>query len=342
MSELIRKDRGLYAAKIYEAARRAGFDPDFLCRQFGFSPDDFNNLDYGFNHEFHRIFWPAVEEYTKCPDIGFVLGQHLPSSYGDFFSTLHFSYPNFGASLLGNIELSRLASDAMEWSLGEDEEGFFIQVRSPCDDIQTARHLFECLFLGLILFYTEITNGLFCPSKIKLACQPPLQMGNRKDIYGCDAIFNCKENRLYFHPSMLAIPMATPDEILVKMHQSYARSIIKKIEEEDILQLTRNVIFEMLPLGDITLEQVSQRLSLTPAELKYRLEKMNTHFLKEREACRRSFVMTKLKENQASITDIALQAGFSEPSTFYRAFKRWSDGETPVAFRARHLTNPAH
>lgn len=334
-------DRGHFAAKFYEAMRLAGYDAEGLFRQFGLSSEQVRQHDFSFSHDAHRFFWPVLEAYTGDPDIGFKLGQYLPSSRGNIFSTLHFSYPNFGAALYGNMQFSRLVSDALQWSTGQDELGIFVQVRSPSTEVQGIRHFFECLILGLLELYAELTNNQFVPSQIHFACAAPAGLGDRAKVYGCEVLFGCDEHRVYFHPDMLNIPFATPDESLLRAHQEYARSVLRKMEDVDLLSLTQHVITEMLPLGDITLEQVSQRLSLTPAELKYRLEKMSTHFLKEREACRKNFVISKLKENQASITDIALQAGFSEPSTFYRAFKRWSDGETPVAFRARHLANPA-
>jgi AraC-like DNA-binding protein len=334
-------DRGHFAAKFYEAMRVAGHDPEGFFGRFGLSIEQVSKHDFSFSHEAHRFFWPMLERYTNDPDIGFTLGQHLPSNRGNIFCTLHFSYPNFGSALRSNMQFSRLVSDALQWQMEQDEQGVYVQVRSPNSEIQGIRHFFEILILGLLDLYKELTNDIFQPSQIQFACPAPADLGKRREVYGCEVLFGCDEHRVYFPPSMLEIAFAMPDESLMKAHQEYARSVLRKIEDADFLQLTQQVITEMLSLGDITLEQVSQRLSLTTAELKYRLEKMNTHFLKEREACRRRFVFSKLKENQASITDIALQAGFSEPSTFYRAFKRWSDGETPVAFRARHFANPA-
>jgi AraC-like DNA-binding protein len=40
-----------------------------------------------------------------------------------------------------------------------------------------------------------------------------------------------------------------------------------------------------------------------------------------------------LSESKYSINDIALKVGFTEPSTFHRAFKKWT-GVTPGDYRA--------
>ncbi|MNT52444.1 DNA-binding transcriptional regulator AraC [compost metagenome] len=43
----------------------------------------------------------------------------------------------------------------------------------------------------------------------------------------------------------------------------------------------------------------------------------------------------QLRQSDASISDIAEQLGFQEPSAFHRAFKKWT-GESPGRYRARY------
>jgi AraC-like DNA-binding protein len=39
------------------------------------------------------------------------------------------------------------------------------------------------------------------------------------------------------------------------------------------------------------------------------------------------------------LDEVALLLGFSESSTFYRAFKRWT-GQTPVEYRRKQISDP--
>jgi AraC-like DNA-binding protein len=48
---------------------------------------------------------------------------------------------------------------------------------------------------------------------------------------------------------------------------------------------------------------------------------------------RRDVACASLSRPDAAIKDIAWRVGFSEPSAFHRAFKRWT-GMTPAQFRA--------
>jgi AraC-like DNA-binding protein len=51
---------------------------------------------------------------------------------------------------------------------------------------------------------------------------------------------------------------------------------------------------------------------------------------------RKSLSRQLLSQTDETIAEIVYLTGFSEPSTFYRAFKRW-EGMTPIEFR--HLNN---
>lgn len=329
-------DRGHFAAMCYEAMIRAGYDADTLLGYLGFSVDEICHRDFSYDHRLHLAFWGVLEQYTGNADIGYTLGQHLPSDRGNILSMMYYSNASFGAAVEGNIRFSRLVSDAIDWSVGTDTQGYYVQIRSADPAINQIRHLHECLFLGLLALYAEVTDNRFVPSQVNMVCPPPSSMGNRQQVYGCDVFFGCPENRLYFDPALLALPCALADERLLRVHEEYAETLLKKFEEQDFLQMAQRVITELLHLGDITQELVSGRLGLTAAEFKYRLEKLGTHFIRERDDCRQRLVSTLLMTSTEGITQISLRAGFSEPSTFYRAFKRWSKGETPAKFRARH------
>lgn len=334
-------DRGHLASMCYEAMIRAGYDVDALLDRLGFSADEVCDRDFSYDHGLHLFFWDLLEQYTGNPDIGYTLGQHLPSDRGNILSMLYYSNSSFGAAIEGNLQFSRLFSDAIAWSVGTDDQGYYVQVRSADPAINRIRHFHECLFLGVLALYAEVTDNRFVPSQVHMVAPPPASMGDRRAVYGCDVLFDCPENRLYFDPALLALPCAMPDESLLRVHEDYAKTLLKKVEDQDFLQMAQVMITELLHLGDITLELVSGKLGLTAAEFKYRLEKLGTHFIRERDDCRQRFVNSLLSETTEGITQIALRAGFSEPSTFYRAFKRWNKGETPAEFRARHQLGDA-
>jgi AraC-like DNA-binding protein len=101
----------------------------------------------------------------------------------------------------------------------------------------------------------------------------------------------------------------------------------------DLVQQVRGLIDELLVAG-ATLEQVAVRLQMPVRRLREQLSQADVRFHDMVNDCRCRLAKRLLLESDERIEVIAERTGFSEPSTFYRAFKRWV-GETPVQFRRR-------
>lgn len=101
----------------------------------------------------------------------------------------------------------------------------------------------------------------------------------------------------------------------------------------ELVHQVRRVIDELLVEG-ATLEQVAARLDMSARQLREQLAQADVRFNELLGDCRCSLAKRLLVETDERIEWIAERTGFSEPSTFCRAFKRWV-GETPAAFRRR-------
>jgi len=112
------------------------------------------------------------------------------------------------------------------------------------------------------------------------------------------------------------------------------------LRQQDFIRHVRGHIAALLESGDVTLERVADRLEITPRNLRHQLNTANTSFQRLLNDLRRSLARRLLSRTDEEISEIVYLTGFSEPSTFYRAFKRW-EGITPIEYRKRAKTrNP--
>ncbi len=79
-------------------------------------------------------------------------------------------------------------------------------------------------------------------------------------------------------------------------------------------------------------ESVAFQLNNSTQTLRRRLKEEHTSFQAIKDQVRRDMAIYFLSENKFSINEIALKVGFTEPSTFHRAFKKWT-GVTPGDYR---------
>jgi AraC-like DNA-binding protein len=88
-----------------------------------------------------------------------------------------------------------------------------------------------------------------------------------------------------------------------------------------------------LPSGD----EVATRLAISPQTLRRRLAGDGTSLREVRDEVLRDAAITSLVDGDESIADLAARLGFSEPSAFTRAFRRWT-GNPPSAYRSGSLS----
>ena len=102
----------------------------------------------------------------------------------------------------------------------------------------------------------------------------------------------------------------------------------------------RRVLAEELAEGEPTLEHLSKRLHMSARTLHRRLAAEGTTFRSVVTTLRMELAERGLREPHLPIGEIAFRLGFSEPSAFHRAFKRWT-GWQPLAYRRVHAPSAA-
>jgi YesN/AraC family two-component response regulator len=109
---------------------------------------------------------------------------------------------------------------------------------------------------------------------------------------------------------------------------------------ETTVDCLRRLLAEELAEGEPTLEHLSRRLHMSARTLHRRLAEERTTFRSVVMMLRQELAERGLREPHLPIGEIAFRLGFSEPSAFHRAFKRWT-GWQPLAYRRVHAPSAA-
>lgn len=104
--------------------------------------------------------------------------------------------------------------------------------------------------------------------------------------------------------------------------------------------MIRRAVAAELARGDARLATVARRLGTTSRTLQRRLRAEGLSHQQLLDEARREAAERYLRESSLAIAEIAYLLGYSEPSAFHRAFRRWS-GTTPSEVRARAAALPS-
>ncbi|ETN92695.1 Virulence-regulating protein VirS [Gammaproteobacteria bacterium MOLA455] len=329
-------DAGTLVRLAYQGLANLGVDADAVLRRSGLDPEQLYQSNLRTQFSGQPLFWKAAVELSGDPCIGLHLGEKMPVYKGQILEYLFLSSATFGDGLRRVISYQRLISDALHGQLSEQPR--------PCltsyftEHQYATSHLAEAMVLGLIKSFQAVTDGAFKAEKIVFNHHPNTDLAEYQRIFQCEVEFNAPSFQLYFSPEILNYRSLNAEPELLNLHVKAADQHLARLQQQDFVRLVRTQIAALLESAEVTLERVADQLDITPRNLRHQLNIADTSFQRLLNDHRRSLAKRLLSRTDEEISEIVYLTGFSEPSTFYRAFKRW-EGTTPIEYRRRTKAN---
>lgn len=328
------RDSGQLLQIVHEGMVKAGLDVHAIYAKLGYDAEKLSK-ELRTPHEQQAFFWATVEAVTGDPDIGLHLCPHLPGFRGEVLEYLMFSSPTFGEGAQRCMKYLRLVSDALNISIEHDTRGARARVRGAAANAPQLRHSEICVIYEVIQFCRSVTDGRYVPQRVVLRVSQRAALKEYEKTFGCPVSFSGEAGEIWFDPALLEYRSPRYDADLLKLHEELAEKRLAKIERQDLIERIRSIFAQRLELEACSLEDVARELKLAPRRLRFELTQAGTSFSEVLAGFRYALARKLLSSTAEPIDNIVYLTGFSEPSTFYRAFKRWS-GATPVQYREQH------
>jgi len=328
------RDSSILLQLAYQAMLELGIDVPTVFQRCGVKAEVLQDRNARTPHDAQNLFWQVLEEESADADIGLHIAEKMPLYKGQVLQYLFLSSPTFGDGLQRALNYQRLLSDASLATFEMVGDQASIRVSSASEKVRNVRHLAEAMAFGLIRFFNYVTDDKFKPSRIHFTHQEPDDTSEHERIFGCPVLFAQPEHRVFFDPEILDIPSLHAEPELLHLHEKLASEHVAKLERQDVVAKVNRVIGEILETGQVNLEQVAAKLDIKPRTLRTRLAEANTNFNQLLADYRCNLAKRLLAHTDESIDEIVYLTGFSEPSTFYRAFKRWTE-LTPIEYRTQ-------
>jgi AraC-like DNA-binding protein len=162
----------------------------------------------------------------------------------------------------------------------------------------------------------------------------PQYVSEYRRIFGNELWFGDMENKLVFPSDILHQPIPSAQPYLRDMLLTRAEKLLRDIgEQAGLKQQVQNAIINGLPSGAISIDQITASFNMSRQTLYRKLKDEGTSFQKILEDIRKSLAADYLQHTEYAVTEIAFLLGFSELSSFHRAFKRWY-GTNPKKYRS--------
>ena len=190
--------------------------------------------------------------------------------------------------------------------------------------------------LALVTKMSRMVSGEhFRLHSVNFRHAPPGDIKPYFEFFGCELNFNQAENQLL-------IPLSIADEILAGanpelalLNDKVATRRLARMDKDDIVARVRAILVDQLPLGGISDDTVADALHMSVRTMHRKLTDAESNFRSLLVEMRRDLAELYIMDNSLTLTEISLLLGFSEPSSFSRAFKNWTGTAPSEARQAR-------
>ncbi len=140
-------------------------------------------------------------------------------------------------------------------------------------------------------------------------------------------INKAKQNEVIFSMKDLKKPFLTANNIMVEYLEPQLKQKLAEMESETFETFVSRVqkkLFQLIPSGQFGLENVAEEFGISGRTLQRNLSAENTSFNQMVKDIQKIMTFNYLEAKELSIDEIAYLVGYTETSSFYRAFKKWT------------------
>ncbi len=162
---------------------------------------------------------------------------------------------------------------------------------------------------------------------------PPAELAEYERLLGAPVRFGMHEDRFMMPLAHLDEPLRSANPHLLAVFERHADEVLSRLETQGkpsrrVMEVVAARMKGVVP----TLTEVARELAMSERNLQRVLRSDGTSFQKLVDALRRDLAISHLANPDTSAGQVGFLLGFSEPSAFHRAFRRWT-GKAPHTFR---------
>lgn len=185
----------------------------------------------------------------------------------------------------------------------------------------------------------EVCRTAFKPDVVYFKHAGPEDTSAHRAYFGCEVIFSSDRDAIQVSPELLASPNRLGDSAVSDFFDTHLEEELAELaDDSELARRVRIQVSHALSEGLPTIAGVAERLGMSGRTLQRRLAAKGLAFQQLIDDSRRELAVRLLRTSDYALAEIAFLTGFSEQSSFTRAFKRWA-GQTPRSFRLAARTS---
>jgi AraC-like DNA-binding protein len=176
------------------------------------------------------------------------------------------------------------------------------------------------------------------PVAATLRRRKPAAASAYERFFGCPVEFGAEGNTFVLSSKDADRALPSANRQLAAAFDKMLTEELAQLDKSDVVSRCRAAVLEQLSSGEGTEEDTAKQLHMSPRTLQRKLAQAKTTYLQLVDNTRKDLALRYIEDPRRSVTDITFSLGFSQPSAFTRAFRRWT-GLSPSDYRTKSPTS---
>jgi AraC-like DNA-binding protein len=169
--------------------------------------------------------------------------------------------------------------------------------------------------------------------RVDFRCAEPEQGADYRLFFGAPVQFSQAISRLAFDRTVLKLPIARTEQALKQFLRGAPANILVRYRyDAGVAASLRRRLRQTAPPAWASFGDLAAQMRMSPSTLRHRLHGEGQSYAGIKDEIRRDLAVQLLLNSKSSVADVAMQLGYSEPSAFHRAFRKWT-AKSPSAYR---------
>ena len=313
-------------------ATEIGAERDQVIREAGLDKVEISDPEARISAITLERFWRSLIRHDPDPALGMRLGSALSvREWGIVGYTMAYSR-TLGEALQRLARYSYILNQGVLCTLSREGFRGIMVIHSELV-FDRLRHPVDIRLAAILRAVRDLTGVKIVPVEVQFAYPRPDDTSHHARYFECPLSFGCDETALVFSQADLKRPISDADEDLCNFLDRLAKEMVATLAQgTSFADKVRHVIWTELSDGCPTLQHTAVTLGISKRALQRRLSEEGTSFAVVLRDLRREVAMGLIRNRKIAVCEIAYLLGYAEPSTFHRAFRRWT-GTSPREYR---------
>lgn len=323
-----------YINQLLALLEEKGFDAEAELAKVDINASDLEDTNNRIDIFAYMKFLERAISLYGNHSLGTDLGARLTLSTHGFLGYAAMSSETLSDAIELAVKYFKTRVNIFEISFFLDGDAAVLQIDEMVSNPAFLPFGLESMYSSFFTMGLQLVDGRFSDvgGELRFTYEAPTYVQHLEQRFDVPLRFECANNQMRFDAKLLDIPLSFADPRLANMAEERCAAELTTLEQQsNILGRVRRII-----LSDIrscsNLNAVSDQLFMSPRTLKRKLKQVGTSFQIVLDSVRKGVAVEYLTQTHKTVDEIANLLGYSDPSNFGRAFKKWT-GKRPSEYR---------